>query len=164
MHSDQFKPKSYLKLNKKYVFSEGEQFPLNGRKANHSTTTYIDIASVLFHAVTVTAQQHSSYPLHTSSTVALTLAEQESMGATHWGGHERAQRSLPGRPAARRSWRPRSDCGAIRICHAVAYRPQPTTARRNKCNDKVNDIKCQCGGTWYIGDETCNSQRCTMNT
>ena len=26
--SDQFKPKSYLKLNKKYVFSEGEQFPL----------------------------------------------------------------------------------------------------------------------------------------
>ena len=29
MHSDQFKPKSYLKLNKKYVFSEGEQFPLS---------------------------------------------------------------------------------------------------------------------------------------
>ena len=28
MHSDQFKPKSYLKLNKKYVFSEVEQFPL----------------------------------------------------------------------------------------------------------------------------------------
>ena len=28
MHSDQFKPKSYLKLIKKYVFSEGEQFPL----------------------------------------------------------------------------------------------------------------------------------------
>ena len=28
MDSDQFKPKSYLKLNKKYVFSEGEQFPL----------------------------------------------------------------------------------------------------------------------------------------
>ena len=25
MHSDQFKPKSYLKLNKKYVFFEGEQ-------------------------------------------------------------------------------------------------------------------------------------------
>ena len=32
MHSDQFKPKSYLKLNKKYVFSEGEQFPLTGRQ------------------------------------------------------------------------------------------------------------------------------------
>ena len=29
MHSDQFKPKSYLKLNKKYVFSGSEQFPLN---------------------------------------------------------------------------------------------------------------------------------------
>ena len=29
MQSDQFKPKSYLKLiKKKYVFSEGEQFPL----------------------------------------------------------------------------------------------------------------------------------------
>ena len=28
MHSDQFKPKSYLKLNKKYVFSEGEEFLL----------------------------------------------------------------------------------------------------------------------------------------
>ena len=28
LHSYQFKPKSYLKLNKKYVFSEGEQFPL----------------------------------------------------------------------------------------------------------------------------------------
>ena len=28
MHSDQFKPKTYFKLNKKYVFSEGEQFPL----------------------------------------------------------------------------------------------------------------------------------------
>ena len=28
LHSDQFKPKSYLKLIKKYVFSEGEQFPL----------------------------------------------------------------------------------------------------------------------------------------
>ena len=28
LHSDQFKPKSYLKLNKKYAFSEGEQFPL----------------------------------------------------------------------------------------------------------------------------------------
>ena len=28
MHSDQFKPKSYLKLIKKYVSSEGEQFPL----------------------------------------------------------------------------------------------------------------------------------------
>ena len=32
MHSDQFKRKSYLKLNKKYVFSEGEQFPLTGRQ------------------------------------------------------------------------------------------------------------------------------------
>ena len=28
-HSDQFKPKSYLKLIKKYMFSEGEQFPLS---------------------------------------------------------------------------------------------------------------------------------------
>ena len=28
MHYDHFKPKSYLKLVKKYVFSEGEQFPL----------------------------------------------------------------------------------------------------------------------------------------
>ena len=28
MHSDQFKPKSYLKLIKKYIFSEGEHFPL----------------------------------------------------------------------------------------------------------------------------------------
>ena len=29
MHSDQFKPKSYLKLiKKKYIISEGEQFPL----------------------------------------------------------------------------------------------------------------------------------------
>ena len=25
LHSDQFKPKSYLKLIKKYIFSEGEQ-------------------------------------------------------------------------------------------------------------------------------------------
>ena len=30
MHSDQFKPKSHLKLNKKYIFSEAEQFPLKG--------------------------------------------------------------------------------------------------------------------------------------
>ena len=30
MHSKQFKPKSYLKLIKKYIFSEGEQIPLNG--------------------------------------------------------------------------------------------------------------------------------------
>ena len=30
MHSDQFKPKSYVKLIKKYIFSEGEQFPLTG--------------------------------------------------------------------------------------------------------------------------------------
>ena len=29
LHSDQFKPKSYLKVIKKYVFSEGEQFPVN---------------------------------------------------------------------------------------------------------------------------------------
>ena len=29
MHYDHFKPKSYLKLIKKYVFSEGEQFPLS---------------------------------------------------------------------------------------------------------------------------------------
>ena len=28
MHSDQFKPKFYLKLIKKYIFSKGEQFPL----------------------------------------------------------------------------------------------------------------------------------------
>ena len=28
LHSDRFLPKSYLKLNKKYVFSEGEQFSL----------------------------------------------------------------------------------------------------------------------------------------
>ena len=28
MHSDQFKPILYLKLIKKYIFSEGEQFPL----------------------------------------------------------------------------------------------------------------------------------------
>ena len=28
LHSDYIKPKSYLKLNKKYLFSEGEQFPL----------------------------------------------------------------------------------------------------------------------------------------
>ena len=34
MHSDQFKPKSYLKLIKKYIFSEGEQFPLNGKLLN----------------------------------------------------------------------------------------------------------------------------------
>ena len=34
MHSDQFKPKSYLKLNKKYVFSEGEQFPLRMTKTD----------------------------------------------------------------------------------------------------------------------------------
>ena len=27
LHSDQFKPTSYLKLIKKYIFSEGEQFP-----------------------------------------------------------------------------------------------------------------------------------------
>ena len=27
LQSDQFKPKSYLKLIKKYVFSEGQQFP-----------------------------------------------------------------------------------------------------------------------------------------
>ena len=32
MHSDQLKPKSYLKLNKKYEFSEGEQFPLTIRQ------------------------------------------------------------------------------------------------------------------------------------
>ena len=30
LHSDQFKPKSYLKLITKYIFSEGEQFPLSG--------------------------------------------------------------------------------------------------------------------------------------
>ena len=34
MHYDHFKPKSYLKLIKKYVFSEGEQFPLI---ATHNT-------------------------------------------------------------------------------------------------------------------------------
>ena len=28
LHSDQFKPKSYLNLIKRYIFSEGEQFPL----------------------------------------------------------------------------------------------------------------------------------------
>ena len=28
MHSDQFWPKSYLKGIKRYIFSEGEQFPL----------------------------------------------------------------------------------------------------------------------------------------
>ena len=28
LHSDQFKPKSHLQLIKKYIFSEGEQFPL----------------------------------------------------------------------------------------------------------------------------------------
>ena len=28
LHFDPFKPKSYLKLVKKYTFSEGEQFPL----------------------------------------------------------------------------------------------------------------------------------------
>ena len=28
LHSDQFKPKSFLKLIQKYIFSEGEQFPL----------------------------------------------------------------------------------------------------------------------------------------
>ena len=28
LHSDHFKPNAYLKLIKKYVFSEGEQFPL----------------------------------------------------------------------------------------------------------------------------------------
>ena len=30
LHSDQFKPKSHLKLIKKNIFSEGEQFPLTG--------------------------------------------------------------------------------------------------------------------------------------
>ena len=30
MHSDQCKPKSHLKLNKIYIFSEVEQFPLSG--------------------------------------------------------------------------------------------------------------------------------------
>ena len=34
MHSNQFKPKSYLKLNKKYVFSEDEQFPLKPQSVN----------------------------------------------------------------------------------------------------------------------------------
>ena len=29
MHSDQYKPKPYLKLIKKYIISEGEQFPLS---------------------------------------------------------------------------------------------------------------------------------------
>ena len=29
VHSIQFKPKSHLKPIKKYIFSEGEQFPLN---------------------------------------------------------------------------------------------------------------------------------------
>ena len=31
MHSDQFKPKSYLELINKWIFSEGEQFPLSTR-------------------------------------------------------------------------------------------------------------------------------------
>ena len=30
MHSDQFKPKFNLKLIKKYIFSEGEEFPVFG--------------------------------------------------------------------------------------------------------------------------------------
>ena len=34
MHSDKFKPISYLKLIKKYVFSEGEQFPLKVRRGD----------------------------------------------------------------------------------------------------------------------------------
>ena len=29
LHYDQLKPKSYLNLIKKYIFSEGEQFPLS---------------------------------------------------------------------------------------------------------------------------------------
>ena len=36
MHSNQFKPKSYLKLIKKYIFSEGEQFPLMKTAYNRS--------------------------------------------------------------------------------------------------------------------------------
>ena len=31
LHSDQLKPNSYLKLFKKYIFSEGEEFPLRRR-------------------------------------------------------------------------------------------------------------------------------------
>ena len=36
MCSDRFKPKSYLKLIKKFIFSEGEQFPLNLRLIAHA--------------------------------------------------------------------------------------------------------------------------------
>ena len=40
MHSDQFKPKSNLKLIKKYIFSEGEQFPLNQSDAQTKTGSF----------------------------------------------------------------------------------------------------------------------------
>ena len=46
MHSDQFKPKPYLKLIlKKYIFSEGEQFPLIGKQDEYTLLkplTYIE--------------------------------------------------------------------------------------------------------------------------
>ena len=39
LHSHQFKPKSYLKFIKKYVFSEGEQFPLSKHSAHMGKNT-----------------------------------------------------------------------------------------------------------------------------
>ena len=48
MHSDQFKPKSYLKLIKKYVFSEGEQFPLTAFIIIPTHICYIIIGYVTY--------------------------------------------------------------------------------------------------------------------
>ena len=50
MHSDQFKPKSYLKLNKKYVFSEGEQLPLNEVRRIHHTAGHPGIRRTFYFA------------------------------------------------------------------------------------------------------------------
>ena len=46
MHSDQFKPKSYLKLIKKYIVSEGEQFPLSSSYTSITGIAYSGIQAL----------------------------------------------------------------------------------------------------------------------
>ena len=50
LYSDQFKPKCYLKLIKKYIFSEGEQFPLNFDLESHKILSTIIAMSLASHA------------------------------------------------------------------------------------------------------------------
>ena len=59
MHSDQFELKSYLKLNTKYVFSEGEQFPLTEKK-NFKTVSRKKIETNRDQAAEHSRQDHRS--------------------------------------------------------------------------------------------------------